>query len=156
MNPRSKNSPAPIPRKEHSNPHRKTRTSLTLYINHKNDNQLLKNRLEMRHHSRAVFSLARRFEARSSRTIPQGSRQSLSVTCSEPSPGKQVGGDTQARTIRSQEQGGSVLCRQPGKSGKRSPQFSSGLSAGGPLGCSIFSIRLKRTRALLSFSAMAK
>lgn len=35
-------------------------------------------------------------------------------------------------------------------------QDSSGLSAGGPQGCSIFSIRLKRTRALLSFSAMAK
>ena len=35
-------------------------------------------------------------------------------------------------------------------------QFSSGLSAGGPQGCSIFSIKLKRTRALLSFSAMAK
>lgn len=44
--------------------------------------------------------------------------------------------------------------RRPAKAGR--PQFSSGLSAGGPQGCSIFSIRLKRTRALLSFSAMAK
>lgn len=48
-------------------------------------------------------------------------------------------------------------CRRSGGPLEEAPsQFSSGLSAGGPQGCSIFSIKLKRTRALLSFSAMAK
>lgn len=46
--------------------------------------------------------------------------------------------------------------RREGRDQEDGGQDSSGLSAGGPQGCSIFSIRLKRTRALLSFSAMAK
>lgn len=50
---------------------------------------------------------------------------------------------------------GEVLSHRGDMEGGRS-QFSSGLSAGGPQGCSIFSIKLKRTRALLSFSAIAK